>query len=46
MRVLFSTLTSKVDRLVAAAGNEKKRDDDEPDPVVVEYRAKAIVIHK
>ena len=32
--------------LVAAAGNEKESDDDEPDPVVIEDRAKTVVIHK
>ena len=41
-----SALPEENDLLMAAAGDEKKRDDDEPDPVVVEYRAKAIVIHK
>ena len=31
---------------MAATGNEKKRDDKDPDPVIVEKSAKAVVIHK
>ena len=31
---------------MAAAGDEKERDDKDPDPVIVEKSAKAVVIHK
>ena len=31
---------------VAAAGDEKERDDKDPDPVVVENTAETVVIHK
>ena len=31
---------------MAAATDDEERDKDEPDPVVIENRAKAIVIHK
>jgi hypothetical protein len=31
---------------VAAAGDEKKRDDKDPDPVIVKNTAKTVVIHK
>ena len=32
--------------LMAATGDEKKSDDKDPDPVVVEKTAKTVVIHK
>ncbi len=32
--------------LMAAAGDEKESDDKDPDPVIVEKSAKAVVIHK
>ena len=32
--------------LTAAAGDEKEGDDKDPDPVIVEKSAKAVVIHK
>ena len=32
--------------LMAAAGDEKEGDDKDPDPVIVEKSAKAVVIHK
>ena len=31
---------------MAAAGDENESDDEDPDPVVVEDTAKAVVIHK
>jgi hypothetical protein len=31
---------------MAAAGDEKERDDKNPDPVIVEKTAKTVVIHK
>ena len=31
---------------MAAAGDEKERDDKDPDPVIVEKTAKTVVIHK
>ena len=31
--------------LVAAAGDENDRNDDEPDPVVVKKIAKAVAVH-
>ena len=31
--------------LMTAAGDEKKSNDDEPDPVVIEDRAETVVIH-
>ena len=31
---------------MAAAGDEKEGDDKDPDPVIVEKSAKAVVIHK
>jgi hypothetical protein len=31
---------------MAAAGDEKERDDKDPDPVIVEDSAKTVVIHK
>ena len=32
--------------LMAAAGDEKKRDDKDPDPIIVENTAETVVIHK
>jgi hypothetical protein len=31
---------------VAAAGDEKERDDKDPDPVIVKKTAETVVIHK
>jgi hypothetical protein len=31
---------------MAAAGDEKKRDDKDPDPVIVKKTAETVVIHK
>ena len=41
-----NSLLPLVHLLMAAAGDEKERDDKDPDPVIVEESAKAVVIHK
>ena len=41
-----NSLLPLVHLLMAAAGDEKEGDDKDPDPVIVEKSAKAVVIHK
>lgn len=43
-----STLQAKMNSSTAAAADNEKRDDQDPDPVgvVVEYAAKTVVVHK
>jgi hypothetical protein len=42
-----STLQAKMNSSTAAAADNEKRDDQDPDPVgvVVEYAAKTVVVH-
>ena len=40
------TVLERIPLLRAAAGDEKERDDKDPDPVIVEDTAKTVVIHK